>query len=524
MKNIFLIAVALFNLFYSSLSYSQTPNEFVALCYHDVSVEPLGNNFSVLQKDFVQQLEYLKANYNVVSMQDILDASKGKKNLPPKAVLLTVDDGLESFYKVIFPLLKSYKMKGVFAVVGQWTENGVTPDYGFKTSNPKTAGWDQLKEMTDSGWVDVVSHSFDLHQWQTYNPQGNSAPSAGFLKYDLSAKVYETDEAFMQRISIDLQKNNELLKKHLGSAYPVIVWPYGSFNGLSTKAAAAVELPIQFTIQPGINHASDLRQVRRGFITAKTTFMDFKRFLETAFLDERPMRLVKVDMDSRWSESEQEREAHLATLLEHASAANLSDALVQSISSTGEAYFPTKALKVRGDYLNRMSSSLRSRAQVTNVFARIPTSVLKDQTQAEQLLTDLVKYVDLDGVIFEAAANESLINFNFVLAALAAGKSMRPTMTFGYSGHLPGDAQAFDYVVLSYHDIEQKNQRNVKLKRAVVAMSTDLKSKARLLNSQGHSDFYYNIDIEKKSILDPQFTEIFSVRQKTLAELKGELK
>lgn len=66
---------------------------------------------------FEQQLLFFKNNMNVVTMEEVLDASCGK-DLPENAVLLTFDDGYIDNFLVAFPLLKKYGMQGSFFVPG----------------------------------------------------------------------------------------------------------------------------------------------------------------------------------------------------------------------------------------------------------------------------------------------------------------------------------------------------------------------------------------------------------------------
>ncbi len=60
------------------------------------------------------------------------DARAGRSRLPEKPVLLTFDDGYESFYRLVFPLLKAYQYPAVFAVVTGWldTPSGGSIAYG----------------------------------------------------------------------------------------------------------------------------------------------------------------------------------------------------------------------------------------------------------------------------------------------------------------------------------------------------------------------------------------------------------
>ena len=55
---------------------------------------------------FRAQLEFLKAHYTIIPLERLLDAIRGGAPIPPRAALLTFDDGLMNNYIVAFPLLK----------------------------------------------------------------------------------------------------------------------------------------------------------------------------------------------------------------------------------------------------------------------------------------------------------------------------------------------------------------------------------------------------------------------------------
>jgi peptidoglycan/xylan/chitin deacetylase (PgdA/CDA1 family) len=68
---------------------------------------------------FIKQLDYLEANYKIITPEDLLEAIAGGKTLPEKAVLLTFDDGYTDCYKNVFPILSERGLKGVFAITGK---------------------------------------------------------------------------------------------------------------------------------------------------------------------------------------------------------------------------------------------------------------------------------------------------------------------------------------------------------------------------------------------------------------------
>ncbi|MFQ5561006.1 MAG: hypothetical protein ACE5FU_10550, partial [Nitrospinota bacterium] len=73
-----------------------TADTFISLVYHNVGAALSGDKFAVRTVDLVEQFEYLATHgYNPVSMEQIIRSHNTGKRLPEKAVLITVDDGLE---------------------------------------------------------------------------------------------------------------------------------------------------------------------------------------------------------------------------------------------------------------------------------------------------------------------------------------------------------------------------------------------------------------------------------------------
>jgi len=235
-------------------------NEFIALCYHDI-VEGLTDNLdpdqmAVGTDNLVAQFSWLKEHgYNVISLQDILDARQGKKELPEKSVLITIDDGYVSVYKYLYPLLKMYNYSAVVAVVGKWlsAKPGETVKYGDRDTKPRSffLAWEQLKEMQDSGYIEIASHSFDLHHGELGNPQGNVQPAATTRKYYKKRGRYETDQEYYQRIKTDLKTNSDLIEKHTGFRPRSIVWPYGAHSEWTIAIARELGMPVTMTLKSG---------------------------------------------------------------------------------------------------------------------------------------------------------------------------------------------------------------------------------------------------------------------------------
>lgn len=99
---------------------------------------------------FEAQLKTLNDNcYNSIFVSDAAKAVKGSEIMPDKAIALTFDDGYEDMYTEAYPLLKKYGMKGTMYII----VNALgTPGYLTKA---------QVKEMADSGFVEIAGHTFN---------------------------------------------------------------------------------------------------------------------------------------------------------------------------------------------------------------------------------------------------------------------------------------------------------------------------------------------------------------------------
>jgi poly-beta-1,6-N-acetyl-D-glucosamine N-deacetylase len=201
-------------------AYAGTPvaaaQAFDVFCYHDVKDDVDGDlereTTTISTKNLARHFAWIEAHgYHPISIDDLLDAKEGKKSLPSKPVLLTFDDGYKSLYTRAYPLLKLYKYPAVSALVGSWleVEKGKMVQYGDEqVLREHFLTTQQIKEMADSGLLEFVSHTYDLHRGILANPQGNKTPAAVTLQYDATTKTYETRESYRNRIKLDFIKNS----------------------------------------------------------------------------------------------------------------------------------------------------------------------------------------------------------------------------------------------------------------------------------------------------------------------------
>ncbi len=92
-------------------------NELSVVMYHYVrdlarSRHPAIKGLDVAR--FRRQLAHLDRDHQVVRVEDVLAACRGEADLPPRAVLLTFDDGYADHWRYAFPLLDERGLQGCF--------------------------------------------------------------------------------------------------------------------------------------------------------------------------------------------------------------------------------------------------------------------------------------------------------------------------------------------------------------------------------------------------------------------------
>jgi peptidoglycan/xylan/chitin deacetylase (PgdA/CDA1 family) len=181
------------------------------LMYHNFAVTAGTGSDAVSIAPLRSQFEYLRRHFCIVPLAIIVDRLKSGAELDSRMVAITIDDGRRNCYEVLFPLLEEFQIPATFFVVSSfirredwvWTDkvlwlseqptrtNALAPgklDVLFATMNqlrPKNrsafieaiatqmavsipkdppppyapCSWRELREMADSGLVEIGSHT-----------------------------------------------------------------------------------------------------------------------------------------------------------------------------------------------------------------------------------------------------------------------------------------------------------------------------------------------------------------------------
>ncbi|GAA4023277.1 poly-beta-1,6-N-acetyl-D-glucosamine N-deacetylase PgaB [Actimicrobium antarcticum] len=376
---------------------------FRVLCYHDIrddlhaSLATSPESTALDTRELVRHFSWLQKNgYHPVSLQHIVDARAGRATLPTKAVLLSFDDGYASTYTKVFPLLQQFNFPAMIAVVGSWIES---PPSANKDA-AQFVTWKQVREMQQSGLVEIASHSWDLHRGIPANPQGNLLPSATTLLFNSDRQIRESGTNHADRIRADLIRNADLIAQETGQRPRAMVWPYGAYSQPATDQSVAAGMPMAFTLEPGPNLPQQpLNSLRRSLVSFTTSVAELHDMLHEPAQDstiaDTTQRVVQVDLDYVYDTDPVVQERNLSTLIERIRRLHPGTVYLQAFADpdgdgvADALYFPNRHLPMRADLFSRVAWQLRTRAGV-KVYAWMPVLAFR-LPQGHAAATHLVR-------------------------------------------------------------------------------------------------------------------------------------
>ncbi len=188
------------------------------LMYHNIGYwvpyeSALSRRFKIEPQNLDGQLQYISENYNVVTLNDIYDYLTNGIELPENPLVLTFDDGWRGVYTYAFPLLKKYNLHFTIFLITSHYES--KPGYLTK---------EEIKEMRDSGLVDLGNHTVDH-------------PMLGFLS--------------KTAIEREIKDANTSLKHDFGVDVKTFAYPGGSYNKIVLEVLERLGFRTAVTVNAG---------------------------------------------------------------------------------------------------------------------------------------------------------------------------------------------------------------------------------------------------------------------------------
>ncbi len=242
---VFLFAVAFSTLYSGFYTDAVTANatesvQLPIIMYHSILVDTkLQGDYVISPNQLDDDLKELNnRGYTAVTVGEVVDYVYDSKALPSKPVMITFDDGYYNNYLYAYPLLKKYNCKAVISPIAYYSQQYsqsdevVSPSYSHCT-------WSQLKEMQDSGYVEIQNHSYNMHS------QNN--------RFGIQQKKGESDSTYKQLLIDDITTAQTLIKDNLNYTPVAFTYPFGIMSNISEETIKSLGFKSSFICEERCN-------------------------------------------------------------------------------------------------------------------------------------------------------------------------------------------------------------------------------------------------------------------------------
>jgi peptidoglycan/xylan/chitin deacetylase (PgdA/CDA1 family) len=212
--------------------------------YHYVEPWPakaneIRKNLTVRPEDFTAQMEYLHQHgYITVSLYDLVYALAQGRSLPPKAVIVTFDDGYRSLPQYAVPVMEAYGYTGTIFVIADFMDSGFD---AYLT-------WPEAEKLYTQGWK-IEPHSKSHEQL--------AGRDRAFQLYQMLGAV-------------------QTVAAHIGVQPRFFCYPSGEYDALTLQLAHELNLWGGVTVEFGRTHTlATLYTLRRVRVSGQETLQEF---------------------------------------------------------------------------------------------------------------------------------------------------------------------------------------------------------------------------------------------------------
>ena len=209
-RDVFYVPVIVYHEFLTAEEYDETAD------FADDVITP---------EAFESDLIWLQAHgYSTITTAALAAFLEGGAPLPEKPVILAIDDGKYSVYRRAWPLLMKYGMQASLSVIGDRIDEATAEQLEREHSHETFCTWDEIKEMHDSGAMEITSHTQSLH---AYSHDGRNGANCG---------PDETVEQFLPAAQADAEIITAKIEALTGSPVAAMVYPYSIRSAEADRA------------------------------------------------------------------------------------------------------------------------------------------------------------------------------------------------------------------------------------------------------------------------------------------------
>ncbi|MDA7881810.1 polysaccharide deacetylase family protein, partial [Akkermansiaceae bacterium] len=229
-----LIAILFSELFLASTCFAQEEPTTVGddgarvsvLGYHVFHPTKSATEMLIPTSKFREQMEKVKAsNIPVITLAQFLAWRRGEAELPPRSILITMDDGWRSVYTEAFPIMKEFQFP--FTIY-------LYKNYIGSSKGGRALSYAMIEEMLQSDLCTIGSHSV-------------SHPFPSKVKKAARAGV----EAYDQFLRTELGSSKTFLEEKFKQTVSTYAYPGGYHTEEMFELADELGYDNLFTVKPG---------------------------------------------------------------------------------------------------------------------------------------------------------------------------------------------------------------------------------------------------------------------------------
>ena len=225
------------------------------LLFHDMDAADAERNFG-----------YLKQHYNIIGLNDYLDAVRSGKRLPDKAVVITFDDGHVSNYALL-PTIKRMQIPVTIFLCSSIV--GTHRHFWFRHSAEMKPQVEALKKFSNGQRLEAM-RQYGFAQEQEYDDvQALSkeqieemAPWVNFQSHTCFHPILpQCDDTEVEN---EIEGSKRQLEEAFGLTVNALSYPNGDYSARDISLAQAVGYECGITVDSGYNDMeSDLFRLKR---------------------------------------------------------------------------------------------------------------------------------------------------------------------------------------------------------------------------------------------------------------------
>ena len=219
-------------------------NGAVVLMYHSVGENNLF--FTVNGSEFEKQMAYLmRENFNVISLRKLEEYLK-ERNIPPKTIAITFDDGYRDNLTNSFLTLKKHNFPATIFI----TTDDIGRRKNVRGHEFKMLSEEDIKELEQSGLINIEPHTVNHPKLARLNSE---------------------------EINYEIGESKRVLEYILDKVCSYFAYPFGSFDDNVLNVVKKHGFRLAFTVKKGRVKVSTKRLLLpRNSIDSEVSLKQFK--------------------------------------------------------------------------------------------------------------------------------------------------------------------------------------------------------------------------------------------------------